>query len=156
VILEFIADIFPETGLLPKDPVARARARFFISTVATKYMPAIVNVLEGVGPHPVQTLLSTLEEVQRLLPPLEQGKFVVGDQITIADCAFAPQIGRLVMILANDYGLYAEGEGLKGCEEWLTSPKFARMRQYLQDIEERESYRKTFHEVWSISARKLT
>src|ERR1700761_1379909 len=30
VILEFIADLYPDSGLLPKDPVERARVRFFI------------------------------------------------------------------------------------------------------------------------------
>jgi glutathione S-transferase len=115
-----------------------------------------MNSFGGAGPHPVQTILDTLEMVQGLLPSLDQGKYAVGDQITIADCAFAPQIGRIVIALANDYGRYAEGEGLKGYEEWLKSPKYARMRQYLKDIEERESYRKTFHEVWLIFTRTET
>ena len=39
VILEFIADLYPDSGLLPKDPVERARVRFFIDALSTKVFP---------------------------------------------------------------------------------------------------------------------
>ncbi len=38
-MLEFIADLYPESNLLPKDPVLRAKARFFIDAFSTKVSP---------------------------------------------------------------------------------------------------------------------
>ena len=45
VLLDFVADLFPDSHLLPKDPVQRARARFFIDTVSTKFVPAWIGLL---------------------------------------------------------------------------------------------------------------
>jgi len=44
VMLEFVADLYPGSGLLPKDPVQRARVpvRFFIDAVANKFFPPYV------------------------------------------------------------------------------------------------------------------
>ena len=39
VLLEFIADLYPDSGLLPKDPVDRVPARFFIDAFTTKVFP---------------------------------------------------------------------------------------------------------------------
>ena len=40
VLVEFVGDLFPESGILPKDPVKRAQARFFIEGISSKFIPA--------------------------------------------------------------------------------------------------------------------
>ncbi|KAH9061761.1 hypothetical protein EDB83DRAFT_876708 [Lactarius deliciosus] len=40
-LLEFVADLYPDSGLLPNDPVECACVRFFIDTVSTKVFPPL-------------------------------------------------------------------------------------------------------------------
>ncbi|KAI0302814.1 hypothetical protein B0F90DRAFT_1712266 [Multifurca ochricompacta] len=101
VLLEFIADLYPDACLLPRDPIARARARLFITAVEEDLIPTFLAfVLNGAEPGP---LLTSLRHVQALLPPLEdegegegegEGCFVLGSQWSIADAAVAPFLGR--------------------------------------------------------------
>ena len=65
VLLEFITDLYPNSTLLQKDPVLRAKARLFIDAVSTKFLPAYVAaMLRG---EPVDGLLQAIEALQDLL-----------------------------------------------------------------------------------------
>ena len=49
MLVEFIADLFPDrSSLLPKDPVTRAKARFFIEAFRSKFGTAF-GALVGKG-----------------------------------------------------------------------------------------------------------
>jgi len=85
VLLVFVADLFPHSSLLPKDPVQRAKARFFIDAVVNKYVPNYIGavargeptniILKGVRPSrsccQQRTLLSALNtpSLMHLLRP---------------------------------------------------------------------------------------
>lgn len=143
VLLDFVADI--SNGLLPKDPVLRAKARFFINVVSTDFTPVYHSViLSGV---PVSKLLTTVESLQALLPA--EG-FVVGPEFTIADASIAPFLGRMEVLLKNDVGAYDEGTGLAAWQTFQTEEKYARIRKYFDDIKARESFKATFAEVSSL------
>ncbi|KAI0699158.1 hypothetical protein C8T65DRAFT_697725 [Cerioporus squamosus] len=126
VILEYLADVFPNSGFLPGDSALRAKARLFIHSVETKFIPAFVGFL-FMG-APVSTLLGAVEVLQSLLPA--EG-FVIGDW-SIADAAFAPFYLRLETLLKNGLGLYDEGAG-KEAYAALHSDTFARIQKWLAD-----------------------
>jgi len=146
ILVEFFADLSPDSALLPKDPVLRAKARFFIDTFANKYSPPHFAFLNGRVPDP-DAVFSAIEQLQALLPP--EG-FAIGDgkNFTIADAAVAPFFGRLEVALKNDFGGFPEGEGKKAWETLQTEGRFERWRKYYADLKARESYKATFDEAY--------
>lgn len=141
VLLEFVADL--SGNLLPKDPVLRAKARFFIDTFSNTFSPAYVAAyFRG---EPIEPILAAIEKIQALLGP--EG-YAIGSDFTIADAAVAPFFARLEVALKGDYGAYSEGEGPKAYETLQTDPKYSRYRKYFADIKARDSFKKTFDEVF--------
>ncbi|VDB89978.1 unnamed protein product [Peniophora sp. CBMAI 1063] len=138
VLIEFLADLYP--GLLPTDPVERAKARFFIETASSKFHPGFGALfMRGEGPD---ALFAGLEAVQSLLP--EEG-FAIG-QWSIADAAIQPFLGRLELLLRNDVGKFAEGEGPKIYKEIFENEKFARVAKYIKEFLARDSWKVTWDE----------
>ncbi|EKM56448.1 uncharacterized protein PHACADRAFT_253585 [Phanerochaete carnosa HHB-10118-sp] len=125
VLVEFVADLFPDSGILPKDPVLRARARLFIDAVSNKFSPANASVIHNGGdPEP---LVQAIEQLQSLLP--SQG-FAIGE-FSAADIAIAPFIARLELNLENDLGGYPEGKGEgQRILNLIRSPKLTRWQEY--------------------------
>ena len=143
VLLEFVADLYPDSGLLPKDPVERARARFFIDAASTKLRaPTGAFIYRGESPD---AFVAALAEIQELLPPAAQ--FAVGDHFTIADAAIAPFLGRWELQLRNDIGKFAEGTGPRVYEELFQSERFGRLQKYFANISSRESFKNSFDSV---------
>ncbi|THH20325.1 hypothetical protein EW146_g1005 [Bondarzewia mesenterica] len=138
VLLEFVADLYPNAHLLPSDPVERSKVRYFIDTVSNKAVPGFFSmVMKAEGP---EALYKGLEEVQALLPP--KG-YAVGEW-SIADAAITPFLGRTDLLLKNDIGRYPVGEGPKVHEQIFQGERFARLQQYFNDVTGRESWKKTF------------
>ncbi|KAF9057002.1 hypothetical protein BJ165DRAFT_1334392 [Panaeolus papilionaceus] len=141
VLIEFIADIAPEAKLLPKDPVTRAKARFFVETVMSKWSAVYYNVLNGTAEPSV--LLGVIDVIQSLLP---KDGYAIGEW-SIADAAVTPFFARAEVILSNDLGKYPVG---KGVETWTiiqNDAKYARFRQYFADLKSRDSFKETFFPV---------
>ncbi|KAJ7154514.1 glutathione S-transferase C-terminal-like protein [Mycena filopes] len=144
ILVEFIGDLFPDSPILPKDPVQRARARFFIDVVSTNLLPAQMGVLSG--KLPFTALWTVLEEVQALLPA--DKTYAVGNEYTVADIAITPFLGRLQLSLKHDTGAFKEGEGTKAFEYLTSSGRFGRLVQYIEAITTRESFKATFDEEY--------
>ncbi|KAI0654856.1 thioredoxin-like protein [Cubamyces menziesii] len=138
IILEFIADIFPEAKLLPVDPVCRARVRLFVHTFETKVADAFRTFFFAYMTGADSTLLEGLEMVQALLPP---SGFAV-EEWSLADIAAAPILTWICTISGQDLGTHPAGEGLK-LHEALEGPKFARLTKYIEDLQERPTYKST-------------
>ncbi|KAG1870801.1 thioredoxin-like protein [Suillus subluteus] len=160
VILEFLADLYPDSGLLPKDPVLRAKVRFFIDA-STKHIegPSLAFIL---GKESYDNILKGIEFIQELL---EEGRdFAVGDHYTIADACISPSLARLKIITETDLGRaparafsrevesdYLEtgkfpvGMGYKLGEE-LKGPKFVKFMKYVHRMLERPSLKQTHDE----------
>ncbi|KAJ7745588.1 glutathione S-transferase [Mycena maculata] len=140
VLVEFVADLHPESTILPKDPVLRAKARFFIDVVSTKFLPAYMGpVARGQSFEPFWDALQTLQD---LLPA--DKKFAISDEYTAADIAITPFLARMEVWLKNDIGAYKEGEGKKAAEYFFEGQRFARLVKYYEDIKARESFKATF------------
>ncbi|KAN0130521.1 Glutathione S-transferase, C-terminal-like protein [Lactarius tabidus] len=143
VLLEFIADLYPDSGLLPKDPVDRARVRFIIDAVSTKLIPLAGAVFVwGGAPDAPDTFVAGLAEFQELLSPTTH--FAVGDHFTIADAAIAPFLGFWDVFLPNDLGKFPEGTGPRLYQELFQSARFARLQKYFANISSRESFKNSF------------
>jgi glutathione S-transferase len=120
IIVEFVADLFPESGLMPKDPVQRAKARFFIDAVTSQFTSNLRAVFTG-DPNLVAGLLEGAQTLEKLLA----GKFALGDKFTAADVALAPLLLRadLVWSFHDPAGLQKQ-----------IQDKAPRLWQYLQDV----------------------
>ena len=104
IILEFLADLFPEAHLLPSDPVLRAKARLFINIFETKvFKPSEAFFLFYTeGSDSAKELLEGLDALQAALPP--SGLAVGAQQWTNADSAVAPFLIRMDMMLKHGIG----------------------------------------------------
>ncbi|KAH9848994.1 glutathione S-transferase C-terminal-like protein [Lenzites betulinus] len=143
VLVEFIADLYPHSGLHPSDAVKRAQARFFIEVVQSKFIPAWHSFVQGKSP--VEDLYKAVEALQTLLP--EDG-FAVG-KYSIADVALTPFLGRANVTLKEDLGGYPRGEGPRVLATLTAEdgpyPKFAK---YHNALLARESFKATFDEAY--------
>ena len=142
ILDEFVADLHPTSPLLPKDPVVRAKARFFIDAISNKFSPGWAAFL--IRGEKAEQLFKGLEAIQLLLP--DNYTYAVSDDFTIADAAIAPFLARLEVALKNDIGAYKEGEGKKAWEVYH-SDRFAILRKYFEIIKARPSFQATFDEV---------
>lgn len=143
VLVEFVADLYPESGILPKDPVLRAKARLFIDAVSNKLTQTQYKVI-NLGEGSAEDLVQAFEALQALLPA--KG-FVIGE-FSIADIAVAPFLARLELLLANDLGAWPAGRG-EGPKiiGLLQQPKLARIWEYWKELQTRPSFVATFDKV---------
>ena len=140
-IVEFLAEMFPSSSLLPRDPVLRAKARIFASVVDTKILDSFRGFF-FMG-APASELFASFEAVQVLLPPA--GGFAVGEW-SIADVAAGPYLVRMLMLLEHEIGKYPVGEGKRTLEA-LRGPRLARIMKYVEDVKAWPSFRATWDEV---------
>jgi glutathione S-transferase len=143
VILEFLADLFPNSSLLPpaSDPTARALVRFFIDVVVRDVQTPMFEIRTSV-PGAVERLIEGLEKVQTLLPDpdaAEGGEYAVGKDFTNADCAIVPLLAFVELAVRTDLVKPGTGEKLG---EALAGVKFERFRRYKKALWERESVKK--------------
>lgn len=91
VVCEYLDERYPETPIMPRDPIGRARARLLVKQVETNVAP-FVHELEREGQSSeAQTLAETLARVRSALEPFEgrlrASPFLLGDGFTLADVA---------------------------------------------------------------------
>lgn len=144
VILEFIADTYPEANLMPTDPIERAKVRFFIDATSTTLNTASFAWVRNSDPDAEEKFLKAIEVVQNLLP--ENAKFAVGDSYTIADACITPYFHRLLVNTKNDIGRFPEGSGTR-LGELLEDPKYAKFMAYLRAMVDRPVAKEVFDEV---------
>ncbi|KAG1731619.1 uncharacterized protein EDB91DRAFT_1252056 [Suillus paluster] len=141
VILEFVVDLYPDSGLLPKDPVLRANVRFFIDATTKHIEVPFYAFLQGLESY--ENVLKGIEFIQGLLK--EGGYFAVGDHYTIADACITPHLARLRIVTKTDLGNFPVGVGYKLDDE-LKRPKFSKFMKYVERMLERPSFKQTYDE----------
>lgn len=100
-IIEYLEERFPDPPLLPADPIARARVRQLAEIVNSGIQPmqnlALLRELERVAPDVDRKAFTAnhvakgLGAIETLAQPLA-GKYLVGDQVTLADVCLVPQL----------------------------------------------------------------
>ena len=125
VLLEFVADIFPASGLLPSDPIERAKVRFFIDTAAVQFYGPFFDFLTKDGS--AGAILPALRNINSLLTP--GARFAVGDRYTIADAALAPILWRLELAFKHCYGACTVEEG-KSVLDAYEGEELSKLRRY--------------------------
>ncbi|KAH7337939.1 glutathione S-transferase [Rhizoctonia solani] len=143
VLLEFIADLYPTSGLLSSDPVERAQSRFIIDLVSNKVLPGLFAVTwRGESPERLYDgLLAFQAQLESHARP-----FLGGDGLNIADAAVAPFLARLEAQLRRDVGGFATGEGPKIHDEIFKSERFGTLSKYTRALLARETVKKSFPE----------
>jgi len=150
VLVEFIADLYPEAGLLPTSPIERAQARFFVDFVGCRLLPAFFGfVFKGDVGAP---LTSALEVIQQRLP--RNSTFFGGDKPNVADIAVAPFLARIQLQLKHDLGAFPVGEGLKLYDVLFKDERFHLLKNYIHALMDRESFKKTFDEEYLVAKYK--
>jgi glutathione S-transferase len=101
-IMRHLDETMPGPALMPKDPVARAKAEQWISALNCYGYPAIVRnyVLQYVFPRGPDgkpdraTIDAALPEIRKVFAAVDRaidgGDFLVGDEITLADILLLP------------------------------------------------------------------
>ncbi|KAJ7268045.1 hypothetical protein C8J57DRAFT_1450391 [Mycena rebaudengoi] len=136
VLVDFVADLYPDSALLPKDPILRAKARFFIGGVSTKLLPAWVStIVQGESFAPLRYLLPA------------DTTYAVNDDYTTADIAATSFLARIEVMLQHDLGAYSAGAGTKAYTEIYSGARFARLVRYWGAIKARASFAATFDAV---------
>ncbi|KAG8747008.1 hypothetical protein FRC10_002807 [Ceratobasidium sp. 414] len=150
VLIEFISDLYPEAKLMPESPVERAQARFFVDFVSCRLIPAFFAfVFKGnVG----VALTSALEVIQQRLP--RNSTFFGGDKPNVADISVAPFLARIQLQLKHDLGMFPEGEGLKLYNVLFKDERFHVLKEYINALMARESFKKTFDEEYLLAKLK--
>ncbi|CAK5282102.1 unnamed protein product [Mycena citricolor] len=142
VLLEFVADLFPESGILPKDPVQRAKARFFIDAVSTKLLPVYIGPL--VKGTSFDAFLDALAALQDLLPEEGKGPYLLGEQFSAADIALAPFLARTEVWLKGSIGAFSAEAGEKAAQELYHGDRFRKLAKYYETIKQRDSFKATW------------
>ncbi|KAF8593775.1 hypothetical protein BDV93DRAFT_433746 [Ceratobasidium sp. AG-I] len=150
VLVELVADLYPEAKLLPDNPIERAQTRFFVEFIGARLLPAFFGfVFKGDVGAP---LTSALEIVQQRLP--RNSTFFGGDKPNLADISVAPFLARIELQLKNDLGAFPEGEGRKLYEVLFKDERFHVLRDYIHALMARESFKKTFNEEYLMNKMK--
>jgi glutathione S-transferase len=150
VLIEFIADLYPDSQLLPSCPILRARARLFIKRF-DDHNSAIRAYLGTAGPGTREAFLDAIDMVQRSLPDdlKGEGEYAVGKGFTVADVVAMPRLVFLDAVFQTGMGAF-DGEEGKLVEEALKRGRFARWARYCEVLRARESFNKVYTEVGSM------
>ncbi len=123
VINEYLEDKFPDSALLPDEPLERARVRSF-SRFHDLYLEPPLRTLfdhadpEDRDPEVVEEKLPEVEErLDQLEDMLSEGTYAAGPEFTLADAALAPTIFYVERILPL-FGVENPFEERPKLQEW--------------------------------------
>ncbi|KAF7730281.1 hypothetical protein EC973_002524 [Apophysomyces ossiformis] len=139
VLVELLNDLYPEKGLLPKDPLKRAQIRFAIEHYSSKVAPLWykhikqLNTSEGRQTY-VEELDAGLRRLNELLlQQASSGPYFLGNEYSIADIAIGPFVQRIQLFNR----LYLNNFELEILKE------LPRLAEFFQAITERPSAKET-------------
>ncbi|EIW77623.1 glutathione S-transferase C-terminal-like protein [Coniophora puteana RWD-64-598 SS2] len=148
VLLELIADLYPSSGLMPSDPVQRAKVRFFVQAQAELFSSRYVAWFIQGKKDGWKDLLDGARALQGLLPESGEG-YAVGDELTIADCALAPFWARTKVCYERGIGMF-DPEEAKLLKDAMDAPEMARFRAYTERLMAHPSVQENWDEAGAV------
>ncbi|KAF8935232.1 glutathione S-transferase [Dissophora ornata] len=154
-VAEYVADLHPESGLLPSDPLQRAQIRYLIHHWGARVQPvhhkASFTTDSAEAAKHREELIVELEKFNKLLlsahrketDVTEGGHFFLGDKFTLADLAIAPFAARFFLL-----GQYNDSKPVT-LEEY---PQLERLFQWQDAILKRPSVQKSTPSRESLTA----
>jgi glutathione S-transferase len=119
IINEYLEDVLPTPALLPRDPIEKAAARFWIDFCNTRFMPAYFNLLKERDATARVALRAALIDHLRFVDKFALAKvsdaapYWMGEDVTLVDYSFYPFFERFVAVeLYRDVTIPADLEGL--------------------------------------------
>jgi glutathione S-transferase len=135
IINEYLEDAFPQTPLLPKDVMARAKARIWIDYCDSYLMPALHKIIADrkVESKQIENRKAVADKFRFMetegLRKLSDGPFWLGRDVSLVDLQFMPFMERFP------------------CYETLWGvaipPECTRLKEWFATMQARESHKKT-------------
>jgi len=136
-IIELLEELVPEPALLPRDTIARARARQLALLVSSGIQPLVNTKVRAFVDGTLHSdanawcrhwLTLGLNALEALLPE-SAGRFAVGDQPSIADVCLVPQL-FMARLMKVDLGAYPTIVAIESA--CATIPAFERAEPHFQ------------------------
>ncbi|KAK9237961.1 thioredoxin-like protein [Lipomyces kononenkoae] len=127
ITTEFVADLFPEAQLIPRDPFLRAQSRLMADRFSEFLFPIYREVYYSGNPGSDAKIFDAID---KFLPYLKDAKPFFGgsDHLTLAEILIAPFLSRIYLVLES---------GLVGDETLKTlasDPKYEYFNTWAQNI----------------------
>eukprot|EP00283_Hemiselmis_rufescens_P009784 CAMPEP_0173422678 /NCGR_PEP_ID=MMETSP1357-20121228/3293_1 /TAXON_ID=77926 /ORGANISM="Hemiselmis rufescens, Strain PCC563" /LENGTH=331 /DNA_ID=CAMNT_0014385723 /DNA_START=27 /DNA_END=1020 /DNA_ORIENTATION=+ len=124
VCCEYLADLYPQAGLMPPSPADRAKVRMFWEHCASQVIPHFYKMLMFKGDQREQARLDFLSgmsianaKMQAVSP--QGGMFLGGNRFSLGDMALGPWMQRIPIVLGPYRGF-----------ELPRTEEFARLHQW--------------------------
>ncbi|KAE8221885.1 hypothetical protein CF319_g4829 [Tilletia indica] len=146
VIANYVAESYPESGLLPNDPLERARVRYVIERAAQLIGPHYPAALMKRDEESLNGLYTSLEELEKLFNSISTtGPFIFGEKLSLADIAVAPFLARILATTDEDLGIVPAGLISPPIPERMQT-QLPRLKNFFDAIKSRQSWASTFDE----------
>ncbi|KIY65402.1 hypothetical protein CYLTODRAFT_432235 [Cylindrobasidium torrendii FP15055 ss-10] len=143
VLLQLIPELFPDAStLIPKDPIVLAKARLFIESFSSTFVPAYAALFSGQeGAEKLKAAMKTVIQARQ-----QEGnrKYAVSDEFTIADAAVVPFIARAELLFSKDLTKAGGSRGSEFIAEAKVDASLKPFWDYYALLKERESFKSTW------------
>ncbi|MCZ0944643.1 MAG: glutathione S-transferase N-terminal domain-containing protein [Gammaproteobacteria bacterium] len=132
IIMQYLDERFPHPPLLPVYPVERALARLWVHRIDREWSSKLDPLIAGQGSEAVQqqTKADLRASLSDTAPIFSQKPFFMNEEFTLVDCCVAPILWRL-----------------KAAGIVLRDRRSRPLRNYMQQIFERDSFQKSLTEA---------
>jgi len=146
VILEYLEDAYPNTRpLLPKDPVLRAHVRLAIDHISKTIVPGFFKLMQTQDKEGQEKVRIALEDAFVNFAERVKGPYLAGDQLTTADLALAPFIGRLYLLEEHrNFNVHKTNQKLK---VWIE--EIEKVPAYHKTLSDKVRYEQLYHRYLS-------
>lgn len=103
VIMEYLDERYPHPGLLPIDPINRARSRLLLYRIERDWYSAIDAIIGDDQNASEAARIMLRDSLHAVAPIFQEKRFFMSDEFSMVDCAVAPILWRL-----ESYGIQLE------------------------------------------------
>jgi len=118
---DYIDELYPETSLHPRDPLAKAQGRLLVERF-TKMIPKYYGILKSEQPEAdkLWTEMTGIFEAMDLHLGKSAGAFLCGEGVTMADLMVWPWIERIECLAVKHSGMKVP-ETLVHLKSWIAA-----------------------------------